>query len=229
MASTKNNSNDANESDDSLDREVESFGRTLSIRQDFNGELGGTVWDAALVFIKYFENTTEFPPGFWKGKRVLELGAGTGLVSIVLGLLGANVVCTDREPLLDLIQKNVVRNRADKHVTPHVLEWGDSATLEALKATTSNQPQAFDVIVACDVIAHCYSESNDKLLDTLQQASSENSLILIAFELRDQGDVAFMKKLGLHFQYMKVPDSRLDPHWQSEDIGIFRVTKKKSN
>jgi predicted RNA methylase len=38
--------------------------------------------------MKYFENIDDFPRGFFKGKRVLELGAGTGVVGIALGLLG---------------------------------------------------------------------------------------------------------------------------------------------
>ena len=41
---------------------------------------GAVVWDAAVVFSKYTEvNNKDFEPKKWKGKRVLELGSGTGL------------------------------------------------------------------------------------------------------------------------------------------------------
>ena len=33
------------------------------MKKNFDGELGGTVWDAALVLLKYMENTNVFPPG----------------------------------------------------------------------------------------------------------------------------------------------------------------------
>jgi predicted nicotinamide N-methyase len=38
------------------------------------------------VLAKYFE--TRFPRSYWKGKRVIELGSGTGLLSVVTATLG---------------------------------------------------------------------------------------------------------------------------------------------
>jgi len=76
--------------ENTLNREIKFFGHKISIKQEFSGELGATVWDAALVLIKYFENLEEFPMTFWQGKQVLELGAGTGIISIALALLGCN-------------------------------------------------------------------------------------------------------------------------------------------
>jgi len=198
------------------DREVESFGRTISIKQDFSGELGGTVWDAALVLAKYFENTTVFPPGYFKGKRILELGSGTGLIGIVLALLGANVIVTDQQPLLKLMNHNILRNEIEKRATAEVLNWGE-------EDQHVNSP--FDVIVACDVIANCYSETYDKFLKTLASTSNKNTLIIMAYEKRDQRELEFFKKLKVNFTYKKVPNSELDSHWQSDDIGIFRITK----
>lgn len=88
----------------SLRREIDSFGTTLLVDQDFGGELGATVWDAvcypplssklssqsgkALVLCKYFENVEEFPIGFFANKKIIELGAGTGCVGLILSRLG---------------------------------------------------------------------------------------------------------------------------------------------
>jgi hypothetical protein len=44
----------------------------------------------ALVLIKYLENVEEFPLNYFRGKRIVELGAGTGAVGIAIGMLGTN-------------------------------------------------------------------------------------------------------------------------------------------
>lgn len=40
---------------------------------------GNIVWDAAVGMHHYFMNREYFPQGYWKGRKVLELGSGTGL------------------------------------------------------------------------------------------------------------------------------------------------------
>ena len=65
----------------------------------------------------------EFPAGHFKGKKVLELGAGTGVVGIVLGLLGAQVTLTDQAQLLPLLKENIELNKVQHHVTVKELNW----------------------------------------------------------------------------------------------------------
>ena len=60
----------------------------LEIQQCYIGDVGCVVWDAALVLTKFLEHNSYFPDGFWKGKRVLELGAGTGIVGLGAAALG---------------------------------------------------------------------------------------------------------------------------------------------
>ena len=63
-------------------REVECAGSVLNIHQYSIGDVGCVVWDAALVLVKFLENLSFFPSNFWKGKRVIELGSGTGVVGL---------------------------------------------------------------------------------------------------------------------------------------------------
>jgi hypothetical protein len=51
------------------------------------GITGGTVWDGAVVLSKYLEHLQK-SSGVIKGKRCVELGAGTGLVGIAVAALG---------------------------------------------------------------------------------------------------------------------------------------------
>lgn len=97
-------SNGLNESSQSFFRELECSGRTLAIKQLYVGDVGCVVWDAAIVLSKFLENQTYFPSSssgslaagqclgetepYWKDKRVIDLGSGTGVSGIVTGVLG---------------------------------------------------------------------------------------------------------------------------------------------
>ena len=82
-------------------RELECGEETVRLKQLYVGDVGCVVWDAAIVLAKFLENTTFFPPGnvgvrdedcsltgHWRGKRVIDIGSGTGVVGIVAGVLG---------------------------------------------------------------------------------------------------------------------------------------------
>ncbi len=60
------------------------------------------------MLAKYLEH--RYAKDHWSGKRVLEVGAGCGLVGLALGLQGADVVLTDREEVVPTLKENVQRN-----------------------------------------------------------------------------------------------------------------------
>ena len=66
-------------------------GKVLKINQSGIGDVGCVVWDAAIVLASYLE-TKDFGASHGKsqisGKRVLELGSGTGLVGLQAACLG---------------------------------------------------------------------------------------------------------------------------------------------
>lgn len=70
-------------------REIEkNNGDVVKIHQLEIGDVGCVVWDAALVLSKYFE-TKDFDYGKQlHEKNVVELGAGTGVVGIIVATLG---------------------------------------------------------------------------------------------------------------------------------------------
>lgn len=69
-------------------RTIDCDGSTLSIKQLYVGTVGCVVWDAALVLCRFLENRAHFGSAYWAGKRVLELGSGTGAVGLAAAVLG---------------------------------------------------------------------------------------------------------------------------------------------
>ena len=81
------------------ERSFEFAGRTLTVFQNWN-EVGvaAVVWDAAIVLGRYLEKKA---PEL-QGKKVIELGAGTGVAGIVASFLGGKVTITDRKMALNV-------------------------------------------------------------------------------------------------------------------------------
>lgn len=80
---------------------------------------GSDLWDSALVLAGYFECCPAFAPlevggsnkSFWAGKRVVELGSGTGALGLLIAKLrAAHVVLTDLPECCPLLRKNARAN-----------------------------------------------------------------------------------------------------------------------
>ncbi|XP_062059318.1 EEF1A lysine methyltransferase 3 isoform X4 [Lepus europaeus] len=101
-------------------------GHALSITQNFGSRLGvaARVWDAALSLCNYFEKqNVDF-----RGKKVIELGAGTGIV----GILAALQALTER-----LFQGHLPWN-ASRHVLDHRREVFPEADICPLSPSASS-------------------------------------------------------------------------------------------
>jgi len=65
-----------------IDRVEVINGKEISIAQDLSLSHAGTVWDGAIVLCYYWNKHPQIPLELFKGKRVLELGSGTGMVGV---------------------------------------------------------------------------------------------------------------------------------------------------
>lgn len=95
--------------------------RFLADRADGGLPYGVALWPAAIALAH--EITSR--PGEFRGKRVLELGAGTGLPGIVAASVGARVVQTDRQELaMHVCRRNAERNGVGS-IENRLVDWAE--------------------------------------------------------------------------------------------------------
>ena len=103
---------------------------------------GSIVWDASVMLARYLEKRKSS----FDFTHVLELGSGTGLLSIAIAFLSDNSLCTatDLPQSVALIERNVKLNNVQDRVTTMALEWGQS--------TISIDPSIPSLVCAADVV-----------------------------------------------------------------------------
>ncbi|VDD90392.1 unnamed protein product [Enterobius vermicularis] len=190
----------------------------INICQELESDVGGVVWDSALVASYYIARRSHA----WKEKKILELGAGTGVCSIVAASFGAKVVATDTANRLDLIQKNVSLNEEvislnNGKVNVQELNW----------SKTLSGSYVFDEIFLID--AFYYVKGVEDLARTLK--GIKFSRILCAYEIRDIGEPKTAQRIFFDLiqnEYIveEIKKDELDPVYCHPDIKIFYLIRK---
>ncbi|NWY92820.1 MT21A methyltransferase, partial [Loxia curvirostra] len=201
--------------------------RTIRLQQDWR-RLGvaAVVWDAAVVLCAYLEME-----GIdLRDRSVIELGAGTGLLGIVVTLLGkafflalfranhncsARVTLTDRAAALELLESNVQANLPPElrpRAVVKELTWG--------KDLDNFSSGAFDLILGADIVY--LEETFAELLGTLEHLCSERAVILLSCRIRYERDLDFLRMLRERFSVSEV-------HYDSsKDVHIYRAQRGSS-
>ena len=136
------------------------------------------IWPPALLFSKHLCRNSSLV----KGKRCVELGAGVGLVGMVAAALGADVVMTDLEAGLPLLEVNAARSKAAAvggSIKVAELFWGNEQHIDALGRHT------FDVVLATDVIYHQGADVMTALVHSISELLSPEGACLLCYEFRD--------------------------------------------
>lgn len=123
-------------------------------------------------------NYIEKCPELVKGKRVLELGAGAALPSIVSASEGATMVTATDYPDIELIQNmanNIARNVKTSNINVTGFMWGSDA--QCLLNASGNC--AYDVIIMCDLVFNHSQHHN--MLKTCAECLSDDGIILCTF------------------------------------------------
>ncbi|XP_004067197.1 uncharacterized protein LOC101173774 [Oryzias latipes] len=154
---------------------------------------GGVMWPAALALCSFLENNKHAVN--LEGKTILELGAGTGLVSIVATLLGGVVTATDLPQVLSNLKANVMRNtRGRCRHTPRVapLSWGFD-----LEHTYPSSVYRYDYVLAADVVY--YHDYLDELLATMKHFCQPGTTLIWANKVRFEMDLTFTENFKRAF------------------------------
>ncbi|KAI8542613.1 hypothetical protein RHMOL_Rhmol08G0151000 [Rhododendron molle] len=99
------------------------------------GVTGAVLWDSGVVLGKFLEHAVESGMMLLRGKKVVELGSGCGLVGCIAALLGAKVTLTDLPDRLRLLRKNIETNLyGDVRGSAAVSEliWGEEPDTELI-------------------------------------------------------------------------------------------------
>ncbi|XP_032879303.1 EEF1A lysine methyltransferase 3-like [Amblyraja radiata] len=186
-------------------------GYELKITQDFKHlTVPAMIWDAGIVLCRYFEETRIN----FTGKKVIELGSGTGLVGILASLLGGEVTLTDRPNVLNQIVYNVNSNIPSELIARtkvSALQWDHPHDQYASK---------YDIIIGSDIVYD--PRQFQPLINMLLHLSNPDTVIYFSSKLiKNIAAVVFYeKKLPMHFDFEIVHTL---PH---QLINVYKITRR---
>jgi len=176
---------------------------------------GSTQWDCGILLANYLANT--MPLEAIQGKRVLELGAGLGLLSKCLVQLGAaRCVATERALAMPLLQINCSSNRSSSLIEVRELDWCSWSALEA-------QYEEFDLIVGSDLFFNSnYDVWNDLAHLFRVLLKPPDAFALLASERRDEVKerefFVLLTERGLEFETLLTSEDKT--------LFIYKITAR---
>eukprot|EP00940_MAST-03C_sp_MAST-3C-sp2_P001327 g1327.t1 len=195
---------------------------------------GSQVWNCSIELSEYLGKIFG-EVGAVEGKTVVELGAGCGLCGLYMSHLGANVVSTDQQTMVPLLQRNAAANASvvsSDLFEARELLWGTEAAAKELLADTGLCEDGVDIILVSDCLNPIYGEdSYENLAKTIRwlcntsDVAESSTVVYLAYEHRDGGGEASRDLLDRFFSYLRDAMVVVRVH-RIEDIDIFRIVGK---
>lgn len=157
------------------------------------GDTGSVLWRASVQFARLLLSpannvTPVLPTSALSNLHILELGSGTGLLSVVLAPYVAKYTATDLPDLIPLIRKNQTHNISTSllsKISVDDIDWlelHNTSIYRRNKFFKLNGNPIVDLILAVDCI---YNPSFiAPLLSTINHFAVSSTLVLVVLELR---------------------------------------------
>jgi len=220
-----------------IDDEMEnSDDNTIKIVESSNMQIGtgSRVWECAIILGKYAIKQ-HLEKGLFKKKVILELGAGTGLLSVMLASLGNEVIATDIKEVIPILNKNIEGNKkiyeGKGSVKAFELDWTfDKKQIKEVFA--QEKIERVDYILASDVIYHA------KHLELFANALREVSLVLKEINKEGNAPVVYLSHKARNdavddilaeelqkkgFFGEQIDESEMDTEYMSKQIDIIKL------
>ncbi|KAF3694713.1 Protein-lysine methyltransferase METTL21C [Channa argus] len=191
-------------------------GHDISIHESIE-TYGAVIWPGAVALCQFLENNQQQLN--LMDKAVLEIGAGTGLLSIVASLLGAWVTATDLPEILSNLTFNLLRNtKGRSRYIPQVtaLTWGQN-----LERDFPYPSYHYDYLLAADVVYH--HNCHEELLETMRHFCRPGSrtTLLWANKIRFQSDLRFTESFKCSFNTTMLAEL------PQQEVQIYKATPKE--
>ncbi|KAK8850368.1 hypothetical protein IAR55_004286 [Kwoniella newhampshirensis] len=202
-------------------------GRDVRLKVDAGPGCGGIAWPAGEVLSRYLAYRHTNHPEKLRGKQVIELGSGTGLVGIATAMLEptSEVWVTDQSMLLDLMEVNVRLNLDDlSRDNVHVAElnWGEPIP-------DSIAVKEASVILAADCVY--FEPAFPLLVETLCDLAPVDKKVEILFcwKKRRKADKRFFAMLRKHFDQEIVLDDKEGERerYGREGVTLMRLRRRR--
>lgn len=164
-----------------------------------NDSTGRQIWDAGRALSRMLTNI----PDELSGKKILELGSGTGVAGLSAAAEGATVCLTDgARTVLPMIEMNIDQNNLRHLAEVRCLQWGNE---EEIAAVATLGP--FDMIIGSDIL---YSpESFPDLISSLSALCTVGrTQVLLAYPERFTEPIFFEEA---DFIFEKIEQLEIEP------------------
>ena len=207
---------------------IVSYGISSKIKLyvDMTIGLGGDKWPAAELFITFITDNRwkAFFENLFNDKRIIELGAGTGL--------GGMVIDKEFNP------KEIIVSDIGDHVKhmKYNIQLNDLTRCKSIEldwhSNNDNTTDAYDIIVALECVYK--DELFEIFIKTMDALSNNDTVIFLGLTRNFQnGKQVFWEILKRYdFQYIMIPQDNLPFEYHNEmncrDCSIFLLSKKKA-